>query len=122
MFSGIGFAQITAMQASVSRSRRWIKPVFAGLMATLVLVLSLFASSERLHLKLHGDSNVPHQSSCAVCTIAQGQLEFTAATVAQTAAPLSVSWTLPCFQAAPEADADFSVASSRGPPASVSSL
>ena len=122
LFSGIGFAQIAAMQAFVSRSRRWIKPVFAGLMAPLVLVLSLFASSERLHLKLHGDANVPHQSSCAVCTLAQGQLEFTPATVSQVVAALSISWTLPCFQTAPEADADFSVASSRGPPASVSSL
>ena len=110
------------MQAFVSRSKRVAKPVFAGFMATLVLVLSLFASSERLHLKLHEDSNAPHPSSCAVCTIAQGQLEFTPATASQVTAPLSVSWTLPSYQATFKKDADFSVASSRGPPASVSSL
>lgn len=110
------------MQAFGSRSKRAIKPALAGLMAALVFVLSLFASSERLHLKLHGDSSVPHQSSCAVCSIAQGQFEFSPVTASQIAAPLSVSWTLPCFQDAPKQDADFSVASSRGPPASVSSL
>ena len=110
------------MQAFVSKSRRAVKPVFAGLMAALVLVLSLFASSEKLHLKLHEYSNVPHQSSCAVCTIAQGQLDFTPATASQVAAPLSVSWTLPGYQATFKQDADFSVASSRGPPGSVSSL
>jgi len=99
-----------------------VKPVFTGLMAALVLVLSLFASSERLHLKLHEDSNAPHQTSCAVCTIAQGQLEFTPATPSQVAAALSVSWTLPGHHAIPKKDADFSVASSRGPPAAVSSL
>ena len=110
------------MQALVSKSRRAVKPVFAGLMATLVLVLSLFASSEKLHLKLHQDSNAPHPSSCAVCTIAQGQFEFTPATASQVAALLSVSWTLPGYQATFKQDADFSVASSRGPPAAVSSL
>ena len=110
------------MQAFVITSKRYVKPVFAGLMASLVFVLSLFAASERLHLKLHEDSSAPHQGSCAVCTIAQGQVEFTPATASQIVGPLSVSWTLPCFQTAPKQDADFSTASSRGPPASVSSL
>ena len=109
------------MQALVSRSKRWVKPAFAGLMAAFVFVLALFASSEKLHLKLHEDSNAPHQS-CAICTIAQGQVDFTPETLSQIAVPLSVSWTLPGYQATFKKDADFSVASSRGPPASVSSL
>src|SRR5689334_21170841 len=110
------------MQAFVSKNRRAFKPVFAGLMAALVLVLSVFASSEKLHLALHADSNAPHPTSCAVCTIAQGQVEFTPAIASQIAGPLSVSWTLPGYQATFKQDADFSVALSRGPPASVSSL
>ena len=110
------------MQAFVSKNRLVVKPVFAGLMAALVFVLSVFASSEKLHLALHEDSNAPHQSSCAVCTIAQGQVDFTAATSSQIAVSLSVSWTLPGYQATFKKDADFSVASSRGPPASISSL
>ena len=105
----------------MNRSER-VKPVFAGLMAALVLVLSVFASSEKLHLTLHEDSNAPHPSSCAVCTIAQGQVDFTPATSSQIAALLSVSWTLPGYHAPFQKDADFSVASSRGPPAFVSSL
>jgi len=121
-FPASGLLKSTLMQAFVSRSKVAVKPVFAGLMAAFVFALSLFASSERLHLKLHEDSSVPHQGSCAVCTVAQGQLEFTVATAFQVAAPLSVSWTLPGYQAAFKKDADFSVASSRGPPASVSSL
>ena len=110
------------MQALVSRSKRWVKPAFAGLLGAFVFVLALFASSVKLHLKLHEDSNAPHQSSCAVCTIAQGQVDSPPATASQLAVPLSVSWTLPGYQATFKKDADFSVASSRGPPASVSSL
>jgi len=111
----------TSMQGFISRSKRRIKPAFAGLMAALVFVLALFASSEKLHLKLH-DSSAPHQSSCAVCTIAQGQVDFSLATPSPIAVPLSVSWTLPGYQATFKKGADFSVASSRGPPASVSSV
>jgi hypothetical protein len=110
------------MQAFVSKNRPVAKPVFAGLLAAFVFVLSVFASSEKLHLALHEDSAAPHQSSCAICTMAQGLVDFTPATSSQSAVPLSVSWTLPGYQATFKKDADFSVASSRGPPASVSSL
>jgi hypothetical protein len=121
-FPASGLLKSTLMQALVSGSKRWIKPVFAGLMAAFVFVLALFASNEKLHLKLHEDSNAPHQSSCAVCTIAQGQVDLAPAISSQFAVPLSVSWTLPGYQATFKEDADFSVASSRGPPAAVSSL
>lgn len=119
---GIGFAELRVMQALASKCRRGIKPVFAGLMAMLMLVMSLFASSERLHDKFHAGDGRAHQVPCALCTMAQGQLEVAAVAVPQVVAPQSVSWLLPLLQSTPHQDVDFSVASSRGPPAAASSL
>ncbi len=110
------------MQQLVRRYVRSSRPAFAGLMAAIVLVLTLFASSEKLHLTLHQNSDAPHHLPCAVCSFAQGQLEIPVATVSEVFAALSLSWTIPSLQTALPPEIDFSVASSRGPPLSVSSL
>jgi hypothetical protein len=110
------------MQHLLRRNIRWSRPAFAGLMAAIVLVLALFASSEKLHLTLHQDSGTPHHLPCAVCSFAQGQLETPVATVSDVFAALSVSWTIPSLQTALPPEIDFSVASSRGPPVSIASM
>ena len=110
------------MQSKLKQNARWFRPVVAGLMAAAVLVLTVFASSEKLHLTLHENSGVPHDGPCAVCSVAQGHLEVPTPVVSAVFAALSVSWTLPSLKTAAPTEADFSVASSRGPPASVSSL
>jgi hypothetical protein len=110
------------MQQLARTNVRWFRPAMAGLMAVLVLVLTLFASSEKLHLAVHQDADTSHHLPCAVCSFAQGQLEMPVMVASEVAAPLSVSWTLPAFKTVAAPDADFSVASSRGPPVSVSSL
>ncbi len=110
------------MQPLVRSNVRWLRPAFAGLMAAIVLGLSVFASSERLHAALHQDPGAAHHLPCAICSFAHGQLELPAPALFDVPAALSVSWTLPAFQSALTHPADFSVASSRGPPASVSSL
>ncbi|MFO1513898.1 MAG: hypothetical protein U1F83_13445 [Verrucomicrobiota bacterium] len=91
-------------------------------MSGIILLLAVFSSSEGLHLKLHQDASAPQHGQCAVCSIAQGHVEIPVAVVSGVFASLSVSWTLPSLSTTPAQDPDFSVASSRGPPASVSSL
>lgn len=119
-FAASGVLESALMQSLVRRQTRRLRPAMAGLMAAIVLLLALFASSERLHLTLHHDG--AHHLPCAVCSFAQGQVEMPMATVSDPVAPLSVAWTLPSDTSVPVPDADFSVASSRGPPDSVSSL
>lgn len=110
------------MQTWISRNARRVRPVVAGLMAAMVVLLVVFAAGERLHLALHQDAATAGHGSCAVCSVSQGLVEVPAAVVSAVSASLSVSWTLPSFVAAPPQPVDFSVASSRGPPSSVSSL
>ena len=110
------------MQQLPDNKTGWLKSTFAGLMAALVLLLALFASSESLHHKLHQDSAGHHHGPCAVCSVAQGQLESPGATVSEVFAEPSCSWTLPIFTAVAPHEGGFSVASSRGPPVPTSSL
>jgi len=104
-----------------NRNAGWCRPVLAGLMAGLLLLLGLLASNERIHARLHADSPVTH-GSCSVCAIAKGQLDAPTISHSFVAAPLPFAWTLPSLESAPLPAADFSVASSRGPPASASFL
>jgi hypothetical protein len=104
------------------KSNRWLKPTLVGLMAAIVLVLALFASHEKLHAAVHQDPAAPHPAHCAVCAVAQGQVDVPSAEVSGLVARLSFSWTVPASEPLLPKDADFSVASSRGPPGSVSSL
>jgi hypothetical protein len=110
------------MQHMAGKQSRWFRPTLAGLMAAIVLVLALLASHEKLHLALHQDPVAHHPVTCAVCSVAQGQLDVPTPVMSEVIAVLSVSWTLPPCETALPNDADFSVASSRGPPLSVSSL
>jgi hypothetical protein len=110
------------MDSSFNQKVRWLKPAIAGLMAAMVLVLALFAASEDLHLKLHQDSPTAHHGPCAICSVAQGQFEAPAVNALAVVAPPSISWTLSAADFTLPQAADFSVASSRGPPAAVSSL
>jgi hypothetical protein len=90
-------------------------------MALLLLVLGLIASNEQIHARLHADSPVPH-SSCSVCALAKGQLD--APVIAETfgVALQSLSWIIPSLESVTPSAPDFSVATSRGPPAHASSL
>ena len=107
------------MLRSAIKQVSWFKPVLTGLMAGLVLLLALFASNGSLHKSLHDEAE-GHAEECAVCSIAKGHLDVSLRAVSEVFAPLSVFWTIPRPQNAPPRSADFSVASSRGPPAFVS--
>ncbi|MGC3957924.1 MAG: hypothetical protein QM813_08275 [Verrucomicrobiota bacterium] len=98
-----------------------LKPVMAGFMAVLFLGMTLIGAHDRLHLQLHADGPGHSHSPCAVCSIVKGQVDAPVAVVSEVFAFLSVAWTLPTVQAIAPAAIDLSVASSRGPPASVSS-
>jgi hypothetical protein len=107
--------------------RQWFQAKFssitsalAGLLAGLVLLMSLATASDGLHLKFHADASHDH-SPCAVCTIAKGQVDSPVSTVSEVFSTLSVAWTLPSVQTVTPTAIDLSVAPSRGPPASVSS-
>lgn len=110
------------MDSSFNQNVRWLKPAIAGLMAAMVLVLALFAASEDLHLKLHQDSPTAHHGPCAICSVAQGQVETPAINTFAIVATPSISWTLSVADFTLPQAADFSVASSRGPPVFISSL
>ena len=90
-------------------------------MVLLVLLLGLLASNEGAHGRLHkrGDT---HHATCAVCAVAKGLVDAPLPEVPVATVTPSFSWTIPTFVTVFVPAADFSVASSRGPPASVSSL
>ena len=97
-----------------------LKPAFAGLLAGLVLLLTLASTCHWLHSQLHASAD-HDQTPCAVCTIAKGQLDAPVVQVSEVFASLSVAWTLSSFQTVLPCVIDLSVAPSRGPPVSVSS-
>jgi hypothetical protein len=109
------------MQPLSKRQVVWLKPALAGLMAGLVLLLALVASSESLHHQVHGGST-DGQSPCAICSVVRGHMDAPASTLPQAAMPMFFAWTLPRIESAMLHAVDCSVASSRGPPASTSSL
>ena len=109
------------MQPLSKRQVVWLKPVLAGLMAGLVLLLALIASSESLHHQFHG-SSTDGQSPCAICSVVRGHMDAPTSILPQTAVALVFAWTLPRIESARPHPVDDSVASSRGPPASTSSL
>jgi len=121
-FAASSVLESAQMHLSFKQNVRWFKPVIAGLMVGVVLLLAVFSSSEGLHLKLHQDSTAPQHGPCAICSVVQGHLELPVADASGVFASSSVSWTLPASLDIASPDADFSVASSRGPPVSVSSL
>ena len=116
-----GPVPIAVMPQATQRKAVWCRPVFAGLMVALLLLLGLVASNERIHSQLHTDSPATH-GSCSVCALAKGQLDAPAIFLSFVVASPSLAWTVPLLRSAPPPAADFSVASSRGPPASISSL
>jgi hypothetical protein len=109
------------MQPLSKRQVVWLKPALAGLMAGLVLLLAMVASSESLHHQFHG-SSTDGQSPCAICSVVRGHMDAPASTLPQTAVPMFFAWTLPRIESTMPQPVDYSVASSRGPPASFSSL
>lgn len=98
-----------------------LKPVLAGLLAALFLVVTLVGAHDRLHATLHADDEGHGHSPCAVCAIVKGQVDTPMVAVSEVFAALSVTWTLPSVQIIAPAAIDLMVAPSRGPPASVSS-
>jgi hypothetical protein len=90
-------------------------------MAFLLLLLGVLVANEQFHARMHADASASH-GSCAVCALAKGQLDAPGIFQSVTVSTLSPVWTVPALESAPLPAADFSVASSRGPPASVSSL
>jgi hypothetical protein len=99
----------------------WQRLPMAALMVLLTLFLTLATSSDSLHKAFHGDSD-KHHLPCAVCSVAQGQLDAPAIAVPVVAAPMSIAWTLPQPPKEFVRSFDFSTAPSRGPPASFASL
>jgi hypothetical protein len=110
-----------AVPLSLDNRRRWLKPALAGFMALMLLSLGLLASNDSAHLKLHHESS-SHHATCAVCAVAKGFLDAPSPSVTLTARTLSFCWALPVFNSVFVPEMDFSAASSRGPPASTSSL
>jgi len=97
-----------------------LQPALAGLLACLILLLTLAASSPGLHHQLHATAD-HDQTPCAVCTITKGQLAAPVVAVSEVFASLPLAWTLAQVQVLHPRAVDLSVASSRGPPASASS-
>jgi len=98
-----------------------LKPVLAGLMATLFLAVTILGASDRLHATLHAGEEGHGHSPCAVCAIVKGQVDTPTVAVSEVFAALSATWTLPSVQIIAPAVIDLMVAPSRGPPVSVSS-
>ena len=104
-----------------NRRVAWRRPLLAGLMISLLLALGLVASNEQIHSQLHSDSSATH-GTCSVCALAKGQLDAPTISPSFVVAALAFSWIVPALESVAPPATDFSVASSRGPPAVVSSL
>ena len=90
-------------------------------MVLLLLLLGLLASNERIHSQLHTDSPATH-GSCSVCAVAKGQLDAPTTFPSFACALQPLAWTVPLLESDRLLAVDLSVASSRGPPTSASSL
>ena len=117
-----GPAEIRMMSQTSRKTTRRLKPVVAGLMAAIVVLLTILATSENLHRKLHAPSGDYHNGCCALCRIAEGQVDVPVTAVLKIFAPASLSWAVPPPENGAPQTADFSVASNRGPPAFVFSV
>lgn len=97
------------------------RPALAGLMVGLLLLLGLAAANEQFHARLHANDSVKH-GPCSVCALAQGQLDTPAIFPGWAlAGPTLVRFISPHVEVRP-LPVEFSVATSRGPPLSVSPL
>jgi hypothetical protein len=97
------------------------KPALAGLMAGLVLWLALLASSDCLHHQFHG-SSTDGQSPCAICSVVRGHMDAPTSASPEATVALVVAWTLPRLESTMPHPVDGWGDSTRGPPASLSSL
>jgi len=88
----------------------------AGLMAGLMLVLTLLASSDSLHRALHGNSGRDH-GQCAVCSLHQGKLDAPNTVQPMAVVPVSIARALPQAHFEFVQSFDYSLSPSRGPPA-----
>jgi hypothetical protein len=93
----------------------------AGLMAALMLVMTLVASLHGHHQDAHHDANAPH-SQCAICSIHQGKLDAPQSVVSVVAAPVSIVWTAQAPAFSPKCEIAYSPTVSRGPPAVIPSV
>jgi len=109
------------MQPPLTRQTVRLKPALAGLLTGLVLWLALVASSDSLHHQFHGHA-VDGHSPCAPCSVVRGHMDTPTPVNPAAAVSRSVVWTLPDLESALPSPVDGAVASTHGPPASVSSL
>lgn len=109
-----------AMQQFLAKATGWLRHAMTGLVAVWLLGLGLLAASGNVHQALHADAATAH-APCAVCLLAQGQLEAVGSElpILLTTAPLG--WSLSPYQAVTPQGFDYSVAFSRGPPTSIPS-
>lgn len=99
----------------------WRRSALAGLMAFLLLLLGVLAASEQVHARLHAEETGAH-ATCSICALSKGQVDAPASFPPVVVSTLSPVWTVPALESALVSTVEFSVASSRGPPAFVSSL
>jgi hypothetical protein len=107
------------IKMTLQRSNNTTCPLTAGvssLLVALVVFLSLFAANESLHRELHATSSTHHDGTCAICRVAEGQMDVPVSAVPRIFVPVPVSWAVTHPENPPPQFADFSVASSRGPP------
>ncbi len=105
------------MQQFMAKATGWLRQVMTGLVAVWLLGLGLLAASGNVHQALHADAASPH-APCAVCMLAQGQLEAVGSELPILLTPAPLGWSLPNSQTAAPLGWNYSVAFSRGPPAS----
>jgi hypothetical protein len=118
---GIASAGIKVMPHLKQLRAGWRWPAMAGLMAFLLLLLGVLAAEEQIHSQLHADEPASH-ATCSICALAGGLVDAPASFQPVVVPVLSPAWTVPALESAPLPAADFSVASSRGPPVFISSL
>jgi uncharacterized membrane protein YhaH (DUF805 family) len=103
------------MERKVSGFGHVAKAALAGLLASFVLLASLFAASSSLHRWLHRDGS-ESSHCCLVCAFVQGQVRTADVASVFALLPLTVVFNVCLVEAASAPSADYRFSPSRAPP------
>lgn len=105
-------------QASQTRYS-FLKPVIAGFVAVLFVVLGVASAHDRLHFQLHASEDHEH-GACPVCAIVKGQLDSSTTVFSSVEPFATLVWHLPALVLAETESVLLDSTPTRGPPVFVS--
>ena len=121
-FRGLAFGDLkwftpvqqVPLERQTSGSGRAAKSAVAGLLAGLLLLVSLFSVSHTLHRAVHGDGAGGHV--CLACSLAGGQVDASDVAVVCALLVAAVLFSVRCADSSFQPDFRYCFSQSRAPP------